>query len=282
MLNCLSDTAKYYSSRMRKISDIILSSIFHWRIAWGCRRGRRTFPKLSLSRIPSIGTRITFTPETSVERWRIVATWKSCRRGQRKSRGWRGREKGDRRGIGLGMKIAFRVWNCGDDAWHRILAAFVERPVDGWEQNWEQNCLSNFARCFDQLAPFSSPRVVVSRRCLVRFEDMDGSGATTFARRKVSVNVVSFSDSQIEDKPDLSAFFVSVIMLNYATRVLRKVPINGRDGNLRDFFSFTTRRRRDPCNIFHTFLQINFIRFGFDFKYCERNCQNCFAKIISK
>lgn len=65
---------------------------------------------------------------------------------------------------------------------------------------------------------------------------MDGSGATTFARRKVSVNVVSFSDSQIEDKPDLSAFFVSVIMLNYATRVLRKVPINGRDGNLRDFF----------------------------------------------
>lgn len=27
MLNCLSDTAKYYSSRMRKISDIILSSI---------------------------------------------------------------------------------------------------------------------------------------------------------------------------------------------------------------------------------------------------------------
>lgn len=154
--------------------------------------------------------------------------------------------------------------------------------MDGWEQNWEQNCLSNFARWFDQLAPFSSPRVVVSRRCLVRFEDMDGSGATTFARRKVSVNVVSFSDSQIEDKPDLSAFFVSVIMLNYATRVLRKVPINGRDGNLRDFFSFTTRRRRDPCNIFHTFLQINFIRFGFDFKYCERNCQNCFAKIISK
>lgn len=281
MLNCLSDTAKYYSSRMRKISDNILSSIFHWRIAWGCRRGRRTFPKLSLSRIPSIGTRITFTPETSVERWRIVATWKSCRRGQRKSRVWRGREKGDRRGIGLGMKIAFRVWNCGDDAWHRILAAFVERPVDGWEQNWEQNCLSNFARCFDQLAPFSSPRVVVSRRCLVRFEDMDGSGATTFARRKVSVNVVSFSDSQIEDKPDLSVF---LRLCNYVElRNTRSTKGANQRSRWKSTWFFPSQLGEDRIlvtffiHFYKSILSVSVLILSI-----ERNCQNCFAKIISK
>lgn len=108
----------------------------------------------------------------------------------------------------------------------------LSRPVGG--NSWEQNCLSNFASRIDQLAPFPSPRVG-SRRCLVRFEDI-GSGATTFTRRKVSVNVVSFSDSRSRTSQNLSAFFVSVITLNYARHVLRKVPISGRDGNLRDFF----------------------------------------------
>lgn len=102
----------------------------------------------------------------------------------------------------------------------------------------EHNCLSNFASTFEDRA--NSPlflRHVYSS--LASFFGQIGryrSGATTFTRRKVSVNVVSFSDGQIEDKPeDLSAFFVSVIMLDYARRVLRKVPIEtaGRDGNLR-------------------------------------------------
>lgn len=166
MLNC-PNTAKHYSLRMQKI-------LFHrLKIAWGCRRDQRTFQNY-LSRIPSIGT-ITFTLETSAERWRIVATWKSCRRGQRKSRVWRGREKGDRRrGIGLGEDCIPRVKSRGsrDDAWHGILAAFVE--ARGWEQLGAElfiELCSMVRRIEDQLVPFSSPRVV-SRRCLVRFEDI--------------------------------------------------------------------------------------------------------------
>lgn len=200
-------------------------------ITWDCRRDRRTFQNY-LSRIPSIGT-IAFTPETSVERWRIVATWKSCRRDQQKSGVWRGREKGDRRGIGLGEDCIPRVKlrRSRDDAWHRILAAFVE--ARGWEQLGTELFIE---LCFEDrpTRPFSF--------ATCRFTSLFGqirryrSGATTFTRRKVSVNVVSFSDSRSRTSQNLSAFFVSVITLNYARHVLRKVAISGRDGNLRDFF----------------------------------------------
>lgn len=83
LTNCLEilffEDAKNFH-RLKKIDRVI---------AWECRRRdqRERSKIISLSRVPSIET-ITFTLETSVERWRIVATWKSCRRDQRKSRVW--------------------------------------------------------------------------------------------------------------------------------------------------------------------------------------------------
>lgn len=103
------------------------------------------------------------------------------------------------------------------------------------------------------------------------------SGATTFTRRKVSVNVVSFSDSRSRTSQNLSAFFVSVITLNYARHVLRKVAISGRDGNLRDFFL-----RNSEILVTFSYFYKSILSGSVLILSIERNCQNFFAKVISK
>lgn len=158
MLNCLEilffEDAKNFH-RLKKIDRVI---------AWECRRRdqRERSKIISLSRVPSIET-ITFTLETSVERWRIVATWKSCRRDQRKSRVWW-------RGVG-------KRWSTGNRARWRLHSACEIAGIPLWRvtpnsrgicrgsRGWERLGAQLFIElCLDvrrsgQLAPFSSPRV---------------------------------------------------------------------------------------------------------------------------
>lgn len=104
------------------------------------------------------------------------------------------------------------------------------------------------------------------------------SGATTFTRRKVSVNVVSFSDSRSRTSQNLSAFFVSVITLNYARHVRYQSAV---EMEIYVIFFFATRRRRDPCSTFSYFYK-SILSGSVLILSIERNCQNFFAKVISK
>lgn len=195
-------------------------------------------PKLSLSRVPSIET-ITFTLETSVERsancrymeilssrpTEVSGVVKGCGKKVGNRARWRLHSACEIAGIPLWRVTPNSRGICrGSRGWERLGAQlFIELCLEDRANSplFLRHVYSSLASFFGQIGRYRS-------------------GATTFTRRKVSVNVVSFSDGQIEDKPeDLSAFFVSVIMLDYARRDLRKVPIEtaGRDGNLRWIFS---------------------------------------------
>lgn len=188
-----------------------------------------------------------------------------------------------------GVKGEGKRWSTGNRARWRLHSACEIAEIPRWRvtpnsrgiceaRGWEQLGAELFIElCFEDrpTRPFSF--------ATCRFTSLFGqiwryrSGATTFTRRKVSVNVVSFSDSRSRTSQNLSAFFVSVITLNYARHVLRKVAISGRDGNLRDFFL-----RNSEILVTFSYFYKSILSGSVLILSIERNCQNFFAKVISK
>lgn len=243
MLNC-PNPAKHYSLRMQKIPDIIIPSIED-RVGMSSRP--ENVPKLSLSY--SIDRDDHFYPRN------VSGTLANCRYVEILSS--RPTEVSGVKGEGKrwsteGNRTRWRLHSAceiaGIPRWHvtRNSRGICRGPWVG-----TVGSRTVYRTLLDGSEDRGPTRPFFFATC--SFTSLFGqirryrSGATTFTRRKVSVNVVSFSDNQSRTS---QIYPLSSSPLCWITQDAFYEKCQSSRWKSVWFFFFATRRRRDPCNIF--------------------------------